>query len=126
MPVFICSRCGCIDNSACDNNYWNVAGKMRLYERKIFNEAMVCTSCVPKGYDIKNPDDKYKPCNEWHNRFEKQNIKDSKYTKEELIQLAKSDKHIYENVIEYFDKYENMTIEEFDKLAEEREEDAEK
>ena len=121
MPVFICSRCGCIDNSACENNFWNVRAKERLYQRKIFNEAPVCESCTPCEYNIKDEKGKgYMPKGKWHNMFEKRFIKDyTKYTKEELINMEKRGDAIFENAIQYFEKFENMTTEEFDKLAEE-------
>ena len=45
MPLFVCSKCGCIDNTACDGNFWDV-----------YTNNPLCTEC--NGY-------------KWHNYFPK-------------------------------------------------------
>lgn len=119
MPAFICSRCGSIDNSACKNTYWASKSKRGLYERGIFNKYPVCTACTPKHYDIKDEGGKgYQPTNEWHNIFERRNINDDCYNIEEILRNAKLGKRVFENTLEYFEKFANMSVEEFDKLVE--------
>lgn len=85
MSTFICSKCGCIDNSALDGNYW-----LRHFEKnKNKSEELapvLCSECNGKL---------------WHNKFDKKHW--STYgTKEELIAESKKKQGNYDNAVEYF------------------------
>lgn len=40
--LFICDKCGCFDNTAMENNYWD--SRMKLSQTGVYNEAH-CTEC---------------------------------------------------------------------------------
>ena len=71
MSIFICEKCGNIDNTACSNNYWHVAGNkyyksvnkpIKIYYRpefEYFEDHMCCSKCcegiIYKDGDIMKP-----------------------------------------------------------------------
>ena len=57
MSVFICEKCGKLDNTACSNNYWHARGNQCLKEEgkdirigfkpefKYFEDHLCCSDC---------------------------------------------------------------------------------
>ena len=95
MSTFICEKCGCIDNSACKNNYWIVKAKLNIFSEEYYNTHLVCTSCAPKEKEF----------GEWNNKFRKRHWSECG-TKEKLIAMCKENNGNLVNAIEYFKKYE--------------------
>ncbi len=85
MSTFICSQCGCVDNSSKGGNYWTrYRGSSEHGDREI--EPLICCVCNGK---------------EWHDSFPKEHW--SEYgTKEQLITEAKKKQGNYDNAVEYF------------------------
>lgn len=88
MSSFICEKCGTIDNSACNNNYW----MRKIIGRKYSPALLLCTSCTAK--------ENGKP-EIWHNQFPKRHWSECG-TKEELIKECKNKNGNVVNAIEYF------------------------
>lgn len=57
MPLFECSKCGCLDNTAIAGYWWRVNKE---------NKSPLCSECNPE-------------IGKWHNEFEKIPVKDSGY-----------------------------------------------
>lgn len=55
MSLFQCEECGCVENTACCDYWWNKAEGLPL----------VCSACS------KEPSDKYQERGKWHGRFER-------------------------------------------------------
>lgn len=77
MSTFICEKCGCIDNTACDGNYWI---------RKDKNEPILCSEC----YNGK-----------WHTHFQKRYWNDIG-NKEEILKKSNKDNGTLINAEKYF------------------------
>jgi len=59
MPLYVCEKCNCVDNTALDGNYWQ--------SRKCFSkstEIALCSECYS---------------GKWHNKFDKVNFNDEPY-----------------------------------------------
>lgn len=100
MSCFICTKCGCIDNTALGGNYWAVISKSNYFKDDYANKNILCVECCPTEYSD-GPGSKQPGV--WHNRFEKKHW--SKWgTMKELL-----DDPNVRNAKEYFD---NITEEE--------------
>ena len=62
MPLFKCSKCGCIENTA-TSNYWGVPFDER-------EDSALCTECDPQ-------------VGKWHGLFEKKDADKEGYKKQE-------------------------------------------
>ena len=82
MSTFICSKCGCIDNSSKDGNYWT----RFLDSNNKEPEPPICCVCNGK---------------QWHNCFPKEHWSNHG-TQDELIAEAKKKQGNYDNAVEYF------------------------
>lgn len=98
MPSYICERCGCVDNSACGGNYWNVKSKAGLYKDKEANEHLLCVECTPNEF---SDGSKNEEAGKWHNQFKKKHWSDYG-TMEEIIEVADKEKGSLTNAREYF------------------------
>jgi hypothetical protein len=107
MPSYICTKCGCIDNTACGGNYWNVIGKLNLFKDEYSNNNVLCTECAPS---IFSDNSKNREAGKWHNRFPKKHW--STYgTKEELLKEFEEDpNNSLINVNEYFKNYKEKEM----------------
>ena len=59
MPLYVCEKCNCVDNTALDGNYWQ--------SRKCFSKATelaLCSECHS---------------GKWHDKFPKENFNDEPY-----------------------------------------------
>jgi hypothetical protein len=57
MPLFVCDRCGCVDNTACGGTYWTKEHNEKYFDNVRNGEAL-CAECTPHdGGGV------------WHNRF---------------------------------------------------------
>lgn len=98
MSLFICENCGCIDNTAMNNNYWcrNMKGIWT-------DKRALCQECTPTTYADGTPVgiDCWGKTGVWHNYFPKRHW--SEYGTEQEL-LKKTD---IINAQEYFDKMKN-------------------
>ena len=108
MSTFICEKCGCIDNSALNNNYWHA--KMNKYRHKkgaqidlcfkpehdYFEDHMCCSECCT---GVTYDDNSGVISQGWHNRFDKEHW--SKYGADKILEYAKMCNGSFENGIEY-------------------------
>ena len=109
MSIFICEKCGCLDNTACNNNYWHA--KTNKYKERInenihisykepfsFFENHVCCSDCCDGVEYKD--------NSGTILKDDSDIQDkehwSKFGKETLIQWEKRSDGSMVNAIEFF------------------------
>lgn len=112
MSTFICEKCGCIDNSALENNYWLANLYIGLLERKklddfsisfseeyqFYNDHYCCSECCKNipfndGSGVINNKG-------WHNRFPKKHW--SEYGKEYIMNYYKENKGDFVNAERYF------------------------
>lgn len=110
MSSFICEKCGCIDNTACDNNYWIVIGNRDAKKRGVkpfitlakefeyYNEHICCSDCC-KG--VAFDDHSGVISKGWHNYFEKEHW--SKLGKDKILVLEAKDQGDFVNATEYFE-----------------------
>lgn len=108
MSIFICEKCGKLDNTACSNNYWHaLANKIReekgeepethyKQEFSYFERHVCCSDCCE---GVTYSDDS----GTLHNR--EIDIKDkdhwTKYGKEKLLEWEKRNDGSMENATEY-------------------------
>jgi len=98
MSLYICEKCGCIDNTACGGNYWAVLAKSNFFKDQYANEHFLCLECTPKEFASGQI---YTDAGKWHNRFPKRHW--SEYgTQEELIAKAIKNELVYVNAVEFF------------------------
>lgn len=69
MPAFICCKCGCVDNTACQGTYYRTLGNRhkRIFKDQWYDTHPVCSSCN----NIELLDGTIYGNGEWHNIFEK-------------------------------------------------------
>ena len=65
MPLFICDKCGCIDNTA-TGHYWCKDWTDLWADKSIVGKAL-CAECAPAFYKDGTPSEYGK----WHDRFPK-------------------------------------------------------
>lgn len=69
MPLFVCDKCGCIENTAC-GHWW--ARKHVFFEEGSLDPELVgkplCSECIPARYSDGSP----AGTGEWHGRFPKE------------------------------------------------------
>jgi hypothetical protein len=98
MSTYICEKCGCIDNTACGDNYWGFIGKRNYYKDEYANNHILCVECTPSEFKDGSINTEV---GKWHNQFPKEHW--SKYgTKEELIAECMKGQGNVVNAIEYF------------------------
>jgi len=67
MPMFICSRCGGIDNTACGRNQYKDSGEfVNFFENPAKTDAL-CSECKP----LQSSSSRY-PGGVWHGEFPKE------------------------------------------------------
>jgi hypothetical protein len=98
MPTFICTECGCIDNTACGSNYHPVMGGMNLYKDPRGNTKILCAECTPMEYVDGTIN---KETGKWHNKFPKQHWLEVG-TVEEIIAECNKNQGDYVNAVDYF------------------------
>ena len=67
MPLFVCDRCGCVDNTACGGTYWT-RNQNEEYFDGIKNGEALCAECTPKIFSDGSTNE-YGGI--WHNKFPK-------------------------------------------------------
>ena len=85
MPLFICNKCGCIDNTAMDNTYWLIQmyePEEKLYSDEWYNTHPVCTECN----NLTSSDGSVIGTGKWHGKFEKKHW--TSYSVDELVNLC--------------------------------------
>lgn len=109
MSTFICEKCGKLDNSACNNNYWHAIGnKYRKSKGEkldicfkpqfiFFEDHICCSDCYEEIIDNKYTETLHS---------KKTNIKNkehwTKYGKEKLLEWEKRKDGSMVNATEYF------------------------
>ncbi len=68
--LFVCEKCGAIDDSARENNFTNVTYGFENYEDDYFNKHICCTECCPAKYK----DGVWTLSGKWHDYFPKKYI----------------------------------------------------
>lgn len=94
MPVFICEKCGVIENTACCD-YWSLTSSRIsdfLWHKDLINYKgkALCSECAKIGV-FNAPDGNTKLCvvpGKWHNEFSKE------YPSKEKIYQMRKQKHI--------------------------------
>jgi hypothetical protein len=96
-------KCGCVDNTACGGNYWQIEAKLKYYKDKDSNEIHLCSECVkPEFIDGSIDED----AGHWHNLFPKKHW--TEYgTKEEILEASEKNYGDFVNAKEYFEKIES-------------------
>ena len=71
MSLFVCSRCGCIDNTSC---YWALTRpcKNRIYDKSLkgYEGKPLCSECAAIEYD--KEDQLVVVPGTWHGKFKKE------------------------------------------------------
>lgn len=102
MGIYICEKCGCVDNTACGGNYLVSKESKHKYKDEYANTHSLCIECTPVEYSDGSINRK---AGKWHDMFEKKHW--SQYgIKEELIAECKKNKGNFMNAIKYFDNIE--------------------
>lgn len=98
MSTYICTKCGCIDNTACGGNYWMVKSKLASFKDEYANNNVLCVECTPTEYsDGSINTEKGK----WHNKFPKRHWSEFG-SKEEVIDHCIEGNGNVVNAVEYF------------------------
>ena len=96
MPSFICNKCGCIDNTACEGTYWQTRRGGKTFKDPWFDTHPVCSECNTTEF----LDGSKGGSGKWHGHFEKKHW--SEYgTPAELSQMGVI------NVESYFSEFVN-------------------
>lgn len=111
MGLFICEKCGCIDNTACDNTYY-IASLNKLKRKKgeeiqpffkpefqYFEDHACCTECC-KGIEY------YDGNKLWEGHEVEERDHWSKYGKEKLLEWEAQGDGSMLNASEYFANYD--------------------
>lgn len=64
---FICEKCGCLDLTTKDNNFYTVSYGLKSYKDEYYNTHLCCTECTPNKYR----DNIWSLSGHWHNDFPK-------------------------------------------------------
>lgn len=79
MPIFICSKCGCVDNTA-TSNYWSLVGQRypMKYEDDLeqFRGKPLCSDCAELVFDNDGSNPRVVK-GKWHGKFEKESATDT-------------------------------------------------
>lgn len=79
MPLFICSKCGCVENTA-TSDYWPVIHKIFPIEYdasiKEFEGKPLCSECGRLIFDSKGENPRMIP-GKWHGKFPKRQATDA-------------------------------------------------
>lgn len=70
MPLFVCEKCGAVENTAL-GSYW-ARDHVRYKDSPELNGKALCSECTPKSFEGGSPTGK----GEWHGRFPKEYVKD--------------------------------------------------
>lgn len=84
MPLFVCAKCECVENTAL-GMYWTRVVMKNDYkwtpENEKFKGKGLCSACMPTHYT----DGTLTGGGQWHGKFEREHYKKSNY--EGLLQL---------------------------------------
>jgi hypothetical protein len=83
MSLFVCDKCGCVDNTA-TGHYW--CKDMDMFEDPTLKGLALCSECAPDKFS----DGSSSELGKWHSKFEKKLWKDWRYC--EVINRNKGDK----------------------------------
>ena len=72
MALFVCEKCGSVDNPSCGGTYWTK--NMDIWPKEYRGKLLCCACTSP----IFNDGSANKRAGEWHGRFPRVNIKDWK------------------------------------------------
>jgi len=67
MPLFVCDRCGCVDNTTCGGTYW-IKDHNEEYFDNVKNGEALCSECAPEFCN----DGSESGGGVWHNKFQKE------------------------------------------------------
>lgn len=100
MSTYICTKCGCIDNTACGGNYWNVVCHNNGYADENANKELLCVECTPVFFK----DGSGGKGGVWHNSFKKRHW--SELGKEKILSIA-SERNVGNliNAKDYFERF---------------------
>ena len=109
MGAFICEKCGCIDNTACANNYWH-AWRNKVHKKQsdpevsmytpefaYYEDHLCCSDCC-NGVEYKDHSSKMRPGSA--DTFKK--VHWSKIGKETLLEMESRHDGSMSNATEYF------------------------
>lgn len=102
MSTYICNKCGCVDNTACNGNYHLVEmmkhGHSKFFKDEYSNTHHLCSECTPVEYYDGSANTR---AGKWHNVFPKKHW--SEYgTKEYLLEQCNKHEGNFVNANEYF------------------------
>ena len=107
MGTYICSKCGCIDNTACGGNFWSFKSKSGSFKDDYANKNALCVECTPGEY---NDGSVNKEAGKWHNIFPKKHW--SEYgNQEKLIADCLKNQGNMINAVEYFKNLNTTEVE---------------
>jgi hypothetical protein len=66
MPLFVCDKCGCVDNTALGGTWWT--RNTDIWKPEDRGKAL-CTECAPPEFSDGSPN---VDAGKWHNRFPKE------------------------------------------------------
>lgn len=69
MPLYVCEKCGCVDNTAL-GRYWGLT--LTGFKDSSFNNMALCSECAPTEWS----DGGKTNWGKWHGKFPKRHIKD--------------------------------------------------
>lgn len=72
MPLFVCEKCGCVDNTALGFYWGKFWPNKTWFVDDSYNGKALCSECCPKVYVDGSETGKGK----WHNMFPKQHVYD--------------------------------------------------
>lgn len=113
MSTFICMKCGCIDNTAMNNNYW-VAQSNRLkietgeelfveFADEYYNTHECCSACCK---DLRYDDGTFMQTQGWHGYFPQKFWED--YGRDKLLMMELQKQGDMVNASRFFDHIENI------------------
>ena len=102
MSTYICTKCGCIDNSACGGNYSIINMSEPFFADDFANKNLLCVECTPSVYIDGSVNAR---AGKWHNRFPKRHW--SALGKEFILSECHKDIGNYVNAVEFFQKEES-------------------
>ena len=87
MPIFVCEKCGNIENTA-TGLYWS--RNADLFKDKSLRGKALCCKCIPKEYSDGSPTG-YN--GKWHNKFPEMKYDPEKHKDWDIINKPKEDKN---------------------------------
>lgn len=73
MPLFVCDKCECTDNTACGGT-WHTRHSDKIWADEDVGKVL-CAECAPATYRGGEPREK---AGQWHGRFEKRKMTEEK------------------------------------------------